>query len=125
MKKQATITAMFCDECGKRQGWLERCMGCGKEVCYDCAKSEGWVDYKSQLGFQQTGDGLFCPTCDKNPPKPVATIHALYRQLADLEVQMEREYKASRAAAESIHKRIAREWASSGFKTHVYADSDD
>ena len=82
MKKEIKIERIFCDVCEKDAGY-NTCLGCGKEFCYDCKKTDA-IEYKHSVFFQGSGDGLYCPKCDKKMRENGDKLHAAYRQIKKL-----------------------------------------
>ena len=84
MKKQEMCEVNYCDACGKRRDYLQKCCGCVRELCCDCMEGR-MVTYPP--GVQSSGDnGNFCNKCDANPPEKVKAIHAAFREIMELRV---------------------------------------
>ena len=105
MKSIKTIEFDKCDFCVSDEGCYNKCLGCGKDVCYDCCKTVG-VRYESGVHSSGSGDGFYCHQCDQLPAK--TPIHSAYQEIRSLRMEGEGFYKDLRRRAEEVEERLRR-----------------
>jgi len=87
MKKLIEIEQTFCDFCG-RDDCHDKCLGCGKDICYTCKKIEA-KEYRHAVYCSGSGDGTYCHGCDLEKRKSGDKLHAAYRMIESLRNEME------------------------------------
>lgn len=91
MKKteERTVEVVECDICGKEvEKWFE-CDGCGKIICNECGEEGHGVYYKPSVNYLSGMQGFFCTECDNNPPEHVKEKHTIYREILQIEKDIE------------------------------------
>lgn len=85
--KTRTIEQRCCDLCGDEAYEWNRCLNCGKDLCRKCQ-----VSYPHAVSFSGSGDGSFCPECDKALKLKPTPIFAAYRAIEQLRAECEAFY---------------------------------
>lgn len=84
-----TVEVVTCDICGKElEKWFE-CDGCGKVICRGCKEKGHGVYYKPDINYYGGMQGFFCNECDDKPPEPVKEKHRIYREILQIEKDIE------------------------------------
>lgn len=110
MKKTIKKEVLFCDVCKKEMDYCtNRCLICGKEVCYDCAK-EHVTTFHHAVHFSGSSDGRYCIECLS---KPIPTEHIpllnAYRNIVALRNESEawsKDFEARGESAEATIKKL-------------------
>jgi hypothetical protein len=85
-----TVEVVTCDICGKElEKWFE-CDGCGKVICDECKEKGHGIYYKPSVNYVSGLQGFFCKECDDNPPEHVKEKHSIYREILQIEKDIEK-----------------------------------
>jgi hypothetical protein len=88
MKKKIEVEIDACDFCNDDDDTYEKCLGCGKHVCYDCQETVG-VRMTHGVYFRGSDDGFYCNSC-LNDDKVVSTpLYRAYQKIAFLRTECE------------------------------------
>ncbi len=87
MEKTVTKEEFVCDFCQTESSY-EKCLGCGKDVCWKCRKTAG-IDFKHSVCMSGSGDGFFCHSCLIDPPKHILPKFHAYLKIYYLRREME------------------------------------
>jgi hypothetical protein len=97
MKKSVQKEEISCDICGAPNCY-NKCLGCGKDICWECKDKGRAVEYKHAVNFSGSGDGTYCHECDKRLAESGDALHAAYRAIATIRQE-------SKSIYESLSKR--------------------
>ena len=88
-EEDRTVEVVMCDICGKElKKWFE-CDGCGKVICERCKEKGHGIYYKPSVNYVSGLQGFFCKECDDNPPEHVKEKHSIYREILQIEKDIE------------------------------------
>jgi hypothetical protein len=88
-EENRTVEVVECDICGKElEEWFE-CDGCGKLICDECKVKGHGIYYKPDVSYYSGLQGFFCKECDDNPPDHVKEKHSIYREILQIEKDIE------------------------------------
>ncbi len=99
----------ICDFCGDENKYTDKCLGCGKDMCYECRKIHG-IKYRHAIVFSGSGDGYFCNECNSNPPEKVRKLHSLYRNIILLSNERENFYKQFEIRSKKVEDELEKEY---------------
>ena len=102
MKTSKTIESHVCDFCKQSDQCYDKCVTCGKDVCYDCKKVAG-VEYPHSVCCSGSGDGFYCHECDA---KDSTSLHAAYVAIRSLRLEAESFYRGYRERSEKAELRL-------------------
>jgi len=105
MKKEVMVEKTFCDVCGKEASGYQKCMSCGKDLCYDCYKTSA-VGYTHGVHFGGSGDGIYCLECDEKLLKSGDKLHAAYRVIKSLRNEVSGFYADFEKRAKEAEERL-------------------
>jgi hypothetical protein len=106
MQKKIKKVVSFCDECGKEDMYLTKCLFCGVEHCYDCTKTKG-KKYAHGVHVGGTLDGYYCNECDsKLTASCKNNLHNAYITISDLRDEEHRFYEDFKKRQDSAEKKI-------------------
>jgi hypothetical protein len=91
-KENRTVEVVTCDICGKELDKCDGCFvcdGCGKNICHECKGKGHGVYYKPGINYYSGMQGFFCNECDDNPPEHVKEKHDIYREILQIEKDIE------------------------------------
>ncbi len=63
MKKIIEQEVAVCDVCKSDKNVFNRCIQCGKDLCFECIKTHE-VKYNHVVNSGYSGDGRYCLSCD-------------------------------------------------------------
>lgn len=108
MKKEVIVLQSMCDFCGKQS--YQKCLGCGKDVCWECQKTEG-IDFKHAVHFSGSGDGFYCQSCLSDPKVIETPLLKAYKKIWSLRKESEIWWKEfdERTKAAEIKLQLLRE----------------
>lgn len=102
MKATKTVQYNKCDFCNDNNECWNRCLKCGKDVCYDCEQTAG-VTYRHAEHVGGSDDGWYCHECDAQPPDDLLEV---YQSLAQLIAKREAYHQATKPTLDLLTSKI-------------------
>ena len=87
----------------KDEHCYDKCLGCGKDVCYECKKAEGNEFYHS-VHCGGSGDGFYCIICLGNPKIIKTSLYQAYLTIQRLRNEEKVWYDDFRIRCENAEK---------------------
>lgn len=108
MRIKRTIAVDICDCCKVKESHSQKCLNCGKAVCFECERGGHGKDFRHSIHCSGSGDGFYCSEC---VPQMIASGEPLfmaYRSIQLLSAEYEAYYKEFEKRAEIAKAAIAR-----------------
>ena len=81
MKENILVEQTLCGFCGEES--CQKCLGCGKDVCYGCRDKNG-KEFRHAIHFRGSNDVWYCQECLGSEKIISTPLFKAYRDIADL-----------------------------------------